>query len=117
MIGCHSTNEDMFLDFCRQMAQICPHLCCFMSILKNTSNISNLASFYSSRIKCTKRLRAPLRASLYAFIIKSYKRADPEIIVGMRGRGAKPLQKEYLRVPLPLNHMHPFPKVCDLDNA
>ena len=85
MLDCHSPNEDMFLNFCRQMVQICPHLCCFLSILKTTPNISSLASFYlccflsilkttpnisslasfySSRRKCTKRLGA----SLYALI-------------------------------------------------
>ena len=53
-----------FLHFCRQMVQICPHLRCFLSILKTTPNISSLASFYSSRRKCTERLGA----SLYALI-------------------------------------------------
>ena len=64
MLDCHSPNEDMFLHFCRQMAQICPHLCCFLSILKTTPKISSLASFYSSRRKCTERLGA----SLYALV-------------------------------------------------
>ena len=64
MLDCHSPNEDMFLHFCRQMVQICPYLCCFLSILKTTPNISSLASFYSSRRKCTERLGA----SLYALI-------------------------------------------------
>ena len=50
--------------------------------------------------------------------IKRYSRADPErIFVVMRGRGTKPLYKEYLRVPPSQNHTHPFPEVCDLDNA
>ena len=64
MLDCHSPKEEMFLRFCRQMVQICPHLCCFLSILKTTPNISSLASFYSSRRKCTERLGA----SLYALI-------------------------------------------------
>ena len=64
MLDCHSPNEVMFLQFCRQMVQICPDLCCFLSILKTTPNISSLASFYSSRRKCTERLGA----SLYALI-------------------------------------------------
>ena len=64
MLDCHSPSEDMFLHFCRQMVQICPHLCCFLSILKTTPNNSSLSSFYSSRRKCTERLGA----SLYALI-------------------------------------------------
>ena len=48
----------------RQMVHICLHLCCFLSILKTTPNISSLTSFYSSRRKCTERLGA----SLYALI-------------------------------------------------
>ena len=35
----------VFLHFWRQMAQICPHLCCFLSILQTTPNISSLSSF------------------------------------------------------------------------
>ena len=53
----------------------------------------------------------------FSCYIKRYSRADPEIFVGMQGRGTKPLLKEYLRVPPPQNHTHPFPEVCDLDNA
>ena len=64
MLNCHSPNEDMFLHFCRQMMQFCPHLCCFLSILKTTLNISSLASLYSSRRNCTERLGA----NLYALI-------------------------------------------------
>ena len=64
MLDGHSPSEDMFLHFCRQMVQICPHLCCFLSILKTTPNNSSLASFYSSRRKCTECLGA----SLYALI-------------------------------------------------
>ena len=64
MLDCHSPNEVMFLHFCRQMVQICPHFCCFLSILKTTPNISCLASFYNSRRKYTERLGT----SLHAFI-------------------------------------------------
>ena len=64
MLDCHAPNEDMFLHFCRKMVQICPHLCCFLSIFKTTPNILSLASFYSSRRKCTERLGA----SLYTLI-------------------------------------------------
>ena len=62
MLDFHSPSEDMFLHFCRQMLQICPHLCCFLSILKTTPNNSSLSSFYSSRRKCTERLGASLHA-------------------------------------------------------
>ena len=65
----------MLLHFCRPMVQICPHLCCFLSILKTTPNISSLASFYSSRKNCTERLGA----SLYALITF---RATPNAIQG-----------------------------------
>ena len=114
MLDCHSPDEDVFfLHFCRQMAQIGPHLCCFLSILKTTPNISSLASFYSSRRK--------LGASLHAFITF---RATSKAIQGRIlkflsgcGEGDHAFVERELEGTPPLNHTHPFPEVCDLDSA
>ena len=74
MLDCHLPNEDMFFHFCRQMVQICPHLCCFLSILKTTSNISSLASFYSSRENARSALEpACMLLSLFVLHQKLFK--------------------------------------------
>ena len=83
MLDCHSPNED-FLQ--TDGADLSASLL-FSVNFETTPNISSLASFYSPRRKCTERLGA----SLHAFITFRHSRADPEIFVGMRGRGAKPL--------------------------
>ena len=63
MLDCHSPNEDMFFAFLQtDGADLSASICCFLSILKTTPNISSLSSFYSSRRKCTKRLGACLYA-------------------------------------------------------
>ena len=116
MLDCHSPNEDMFLYFCRQVAQICPHLC-FLSILKTTPNVSSLASFYSTIRECTERLRASLRAFITF-------RATSKAIHGRilkfcwdAGEGGRAFVERVLEGTPPLNHTQPSAEVFDLDNA
>ena len=117
MLDCHSPNEAMFFAFLQTDGADLSASMLFLSILKITPNISSLASFYSSRRKCTERFGASLYALITFHATSNAIQGRILNFLSRWGKGDQAFVETILEGTPSPNHTHPFPEVCDLDNA